>query len=35
MLVATHDLHLVERFGSRRIVLAGGQVEGGAGVQAA
>ena len=35
MLVATHDLHLVERFGSRRIVLAGGPVEGGAGVQAA
>ena len=35
MLIATHDLHLVERFGSRRIVLAGGQIEGGAGAQAA
>ena len=35
MLVATHDLHLVERFGSRRIILAGGQIEGGAGVHAA
>jgi cell division transport system ATP-binding protein len=35
MLIATHDLHLVERFGGRRIVLAGGQIEGGAGVQAA
>lgn len=34
MLIATHDLHLVERFGRRRIVLAGGQVEGGAGLQA-
>ncbi len=35
MLIATHDLHVVERFGSRRIILAGGQIEGGAGVQAA
>jgi cell division transport system ATP-binding protein len=35
MLIATHDLHLVERFGSRRIILAGGQIEGGAAVQAA
>lgn len=35
MLIATHDMHLVERFGSRRIVLSGGQIDGGAGVQAA
>ncbi|MBL8200914.1 MAG: cell division ATP-binding protein FtsE [Chromatiales bacterium] len=34
MLIATHDLHLVERFGSRRIALSGGQIEGGAGEQA-
>jgi cell division transport system ATP-binding protein len=26
MLIATHDLHLVEQFGGRRIVLAGGHV---------
>jgi cell division transport system ATP-binding protein len=35
MLIATHDLHVVERFGSRRIILAGGRIEGEAGVQAA
>ncbi|MDH5254690.1 MAG: cell division ATP-binding protein FtsE [Gammaproteobacteria bacterium] len=35
MLIATHDLHLVERFGSRRIILAAGQIEGGTGAQAA
>jgi cell division transport system ATP-binding protein len=28
MLIASHDLPLVERFGSRRIVLSGGQVSG-------
>jgi cell division transport system ATP-binding protein len=26
MLIATHDLHLVERFGARRIILAGGEI---------
>jgi cell division transport system ATP-binding protein len=26
MLIASHDLHLAERFGSRRIILIGGQV---------
>jgi cell division transport system ATP-binding protein len=35
MLIATHDLHLVERFGGRRIILAAGQIDGGAGAQAA
>ena len=31
MLIASHDLHLVEHFGARRITLAGGQVQEGAG----
>jgi ABC-type polysaccharide/polyol phosphate transport system ATPase subunit len=26
MLIASHDLQLVQKFGSRRIVLSGGQV---------
>lgn len=29
MLVASHDLHLIERFGGRRIVLAGGELAAG------
>lgn len=33
MLIASHDLHLVEHFGARRITLAGGQVQDGTGAQ--
>jgi energy-coupling factor transporter ATP-binding protein EcfA2 len=30
VLVATHDIHLIERYGVRRVVIEGGRVAGGA-----
>ena len=29
VLVATHDVHLIERYGVRRVVIEGGRVAGG------
>jgi ABC-type ATPase involved in cell division len=29
VLVASHDVHLIERFGARRVVLEGGRIVGG------